>query len=289
MSATNELVTQLLPVLVQIQARLDEDLALPRLARLAGMSQFHFLRQFRALTGETPKQYVLRLRVERAALRLLLLRSSVLDVALDCGFRSHETFTRAFRRRFGTSPRDYRESRAHVERPPAIAAEEQGTGCAVSRTKIVELEDMRVAFVRHVGPYEQVPADLWDGLVVRSRGPSVLLGIVHDAPGITPPERCRFDAAVKVSEGWTRAARAGIGIQLIPGGTFAITTHIGPYRTLGEAYHLAFQRIARMKRYQPAGLPCLEVYSATTIDPAHELNQTDLCLRLSARSSPLGG
>lgn len=276
----NGLVTALLPVLVEIQARLDEDLALDRLAGLAGLSRFHFLRQFRALTGETPKQYVLRLRLERAALRLLLLRSSVLEIALDVGFRNHETFTRAFRRRFGTSPSEYRASFSRSDRSVAIAAEESHHGCVVSRTKVVELDDLTVAFVRHVGPYEQVPADLWDRLAAQHAGPLILLGVVHDAPGITPPERCRFDAAIKVGEGSTRTARDGIGLQRIPGGTFAITTHIGPYRTLGEMYRTTFERVTRMKRYKPAGLPCLEVYSATTIDPAHELNQTDLCVRL---------
>ena len=112
-----------------------------------------------------------------------------------------------------------------------------------------------------------------DGAHHRRAGP----GIVHDAPGITPPERCRFDAAIKIDKSF---AGAGIGIQTIPGGTFAITTHVGPYRTLGEVYRTTFERIARMKRYRPAGLPCLEIYSANAIDPAHELNQTDLCVRV---------
>jgi AraC family transcriptional regulator len=277
MTATSDPVARLLPVLVQIQARLDEDLPLERLARLAGLSRFHFLRQFRAVTGETPKQYVLRLRVERAALRLLLVRSSVLDVALDCGFHNHETFTRAFRRRFGTSPSEYRTSSARPARTGAVAADEAHDGCVVSRTRIVELADLTVAFARHVGPYESVPADLWDRVAVPS-GPVALLGIVHDAPGITPPERCRFDAAVTIGD---TPAGDGIAVQTIPGGTFAITTHVGPYRTLGEVYRTTFDRIARMKRYRPAGLPCLELYSATTIDPAHELNQTDLCVRVT--------
>jgi AraC family transcriptional regulator len=280
MGSDVELAARLLPVLVHIQARLEEDLALERLARLAGLSPFHFLRQFRELTGETPKQYVLRLRMERAALRLLLLRSSVLDAALDCGFRSHETFTRAFRRRFGTSPRDYRATHARRGRP-ATAVEEALHGCVLSRTRIVELDDLTVAFTRHVGPYEQVPADLWDRLPTRSTGPLVLLGIVHDAPGITPPERCRFDAAIKVGDGAKFAARDGVGVQAIRGGTFAITTHVGPYRTLGEAYRATFERIARMTSYRAAGLPCLEIYSASRIDPALELNQTDLCVRVA--------
>ena len=41
-----------------------------------------------------------------------------------------------------------------------------------------------------------------------------------------------------------------------------------------------------MKRYKSVGLPCLEVYSASTIDPAHELNQTDLCVRLVETRAP---
>jgi AraC family transcriptional regulator len=212
-----------------------------------------------------------------------MLRARVVDLALESGFKNHETFTRAFRRRFGTSPTEYRLSNAGRERPAAIAAEEQHAGCVISRTKVVELDDLTVAFIRHVGPYEQVPGDLWDRLVAHGSEPRMLLGIVHDAPGITPPERCRFDAAIRIGDGSTRAAADGTGVQSIPGGTFAITTHVGPYRTLGEAYRTTFERIARMKRYQPAGLPCLEIYSASAIDTAHELNQTDLCIRLERR------
>jgi AraC family transcriptional regulator len=89
-------------------ARPDEDLPLAALAVQAGLSPFHLHRMFSAVAGETPKQYTLRLRVSRGAALLLTSDQSVLDVALSCGFQSHEAFTRAFRRRFGMTPRDYR-------------------------------------------------------------------------------------------------------------------------------------------------------------------------------------
>ncbi len=278
-----ELVTQLIPVLVEIQARLEDELPLARLARLAGLSEFHFLRRFRSLTGETPKQYVTRLRVERAALRLLLETTSVAEVALDAGFKNHETFTRAFRRRFATTPIEYRATRRRTRPSHGAAAEESHAGCSVSRTRVAELADLTVAFIRHVGPYDSVPPALWDQLATRGTGPTVLLGLVHDAPGITPPERCRFDAAVRIAGSASRAVIDGIATQRIPGGTFAITTHVGPYRTLGEAYRIAFDRIAKMRRHKPAGLPVIEIYSATTIDVDHELNRTELCVRLARR------
>lgn len=82
----------LLPLLVHIQAHLEEDLSLAALSRKAGLSPFHLQRRFKAAIGETPKAYTERLRLERGAFRLLVHDSNVLDIALQCGFQTHETF-----------------------------------------------------------------------------------------------------------------------------------------------------------------------------------------------------
>lgn len=95
----------ILPVLVHVETHLDGDLSTPALAALAGLSPAHFSRVFAAVTGETVKQYTLRVRLERAAYRLLVEPVSAMQVAADSGFGSHEVFTRAFRRRFGVRRR----------------------------------------------------------------------------------------------------------------------------------------------------------------------------------------
>ena len=87
----------------------DSDTSLGSLAARAGLSRFHLHRVFLAMAGETPKRFTLRLRLERAAVMLLVGRESILDIALACGFQSHEAFTRSFRERFGMSPRAYRK------------------------------------------------------------------------------------------------------------------------------------------------------------------------------------
>jgi AraC family transcriptional regulator len=84
------------------------DHSLGNLAVRAGRSPFHLHRAFRELVRETPKQYTVRLRLERAAATLATGGRTVLDVALAAGFDSHEVFARAFRRRFGCSPSHYR-------------------------------------------------------------------------------------------------------------------------------------------------------------------------------------
>ncbi|HUA21876.1 MAG TPA: AraC family transcriptional regulator [Bryobacteraceae bacterium] len=80
------------------------------LAREARLSPYHFLRTFQALTGATPHQYILRMRLRRAATRLASEPAKILDIALDSGFGDVSNFNRAFRAEFGLSPREYRRS-----------------------------------------------------------------------------------------------------------------------------------------------------------------------------------
>ena len=78
------------------------------LASMACMSPYHFLRTFRAVTGVTPHQWLLRARLRDAAGRLARTSTPVTNVALDVGFDDLSNFTRSFRAEFGASPREYR-------------------------------------------------------------------------------------------------------------------------------------------------------------------------------------
>jgi AraC family transcriptional regulator len=91
-----------------INQRLNAGISLASEAEFARRSRFQFHRLFSRLAGETFKQYTLRLRLERAAARLIAGDETILAIALASGFSSHEVFTRAFRLRFGSSPRQYR-------------------------------------------------------------------------------------------------------------------------------------------------------------------------------------
>lgn len=88
----------------------DEDapLSLAMLAQEAGLSRYHFLRTFRAVVGMTPHQYVLRTRLQRAAVQLRESDVSVATVAFDAGFNDLSSFNRRFRDVMGMSPTAYR-------------------------------------------------------------------------------------------------------------------------------------------------------------------------------------
>ena len=79
------------------------------LANEARLSRYYFLRTFENLTGLTPHQYLLRMRLRRAAIRLSTEKTKILDIALDSGFGDISNFNRTFRAEFGSSPRGYRK------------------------------------------------------------------------------------------------------------------------------------------------------------------------------------
>ncbi|GAB6848468.1 helix-turn-helix domain-containing protein [Paraburkholderia kururiensis] len=117
-----------------IEATPGEDHTLATLAARAGVSEFYFLRTFSQVTGITPHQYVLRTRLRAAALRLRRPEAggtTVLDIALDCGFNDVSNFNHAFRAEFGMSPRAWRAAArgpsASVSAADAVTAEPPGT------------------------------------------------------------------------------------------------------------------------------------------------------------------
>jgi AraC family transcriptional regulator len=92
-----------------VHAKMEDDLSLDELAQSVGLSTAHFARMFRKSTGETPHQFVLRQRVERAKALLRAPGARVLDVAVACGFKTQQHFAQVFSDISGVSPTQYRQ------------------------------------------------------------------------------------------------------------------------------------------------------------------------------------
>src|SRR6516162_6779317 len=97
-------------VIGYLRGNLDRQMKLRELAHVACFSEFHFHRIFGAVSGETLNSFTNRLRLEKAARLLRYSEQSLTDIALDCGFSSSATFSRAFRSVFDTSPSHFRKS-----------------------------------------------------------------------------------------------------------------------------------------------------------------------------------
>ena len=92
-----------------VDAKMEDELTLREMAQSVELSRAHFARMFRKSTGETPHQFVLRQRVERAKAMLRAPDGRILDVAVACGFKTQQHFARIFRSVCGVSPTEYRQ------------------------------------------------------------------------------------------------------------------------------------------------------------------------------------
>jgi AraC family transcriptional regulator len=270
------------PAIAASIAQLDAQVPLSALAEEAGLSPFHLHRVFSAVAGETPKQYSLRLQLNRAAAALLTTGESVLRIAMTCGFRSPEVFTRAFRRRFGMTPTAYRARGFSADVGVRGVADHRATVDRVAACIGLFHMAMEWPSARTDMSYDVVKKDLTAQpvLVVRKRIKradiaatigSVLPGIFQYAqqrglalsghpfsryPEIGPG-MVTIEPGMRISGGSGSAAASdveGVVEDTLPAGPAATTVHRGTYETLSQAY-AALEVWIESHGFEPAGSP----------------------------------
>jgi AraC family transcriptional regulator len=92
-----------------IEANMSDYLSLTKLAQIACFSEYHFHRVFQTMVGDPVMDYVRKRRLARAAYQIAHTDKRLIEIALDCGFQSHENFTRAFKKMFEITPIAYRK------------------------------------------------------------------------------------------------------------------------------------------------------------------------------------
>ncbi len=262
---------RLLRVLVHIQRHLDEPLSLEELANVAHFSPYHFHRVFRGMVGESLQEHIRRLRLERAAMRLKHADRPIVQIALEAGYETHEAFSRAFRSLLGCSPSQFRtDTRStvdgpgiHYQLPETLTTLPLKTGELKMDVTLETLEPMRVAFVRHVGPYHEV-GQAWETVCMHLGKEGLLgpdarfIGVCYDDPEVTPPEKIRYDACITVGPDFQ--GEGPVGVQTLAGGDYAKVTHEGPYDRLNETYAWLFGQWLPQTSYDLRSEPSLEVY-----------------------------
>lgn len=267
-----------------LASRLDEAVSPAELAKASAFSLHHFHRIFRAELGETVMQHVRRLRLERAARRLRSSEERIVNLALEAGYESHEAFTRAFSERFGVTPSDYRAEPSPRVLEHARAERAQPT----AQITVERYEPLHVAFARHRGGYAGID-EFWlkvmtwageRGLLARG---APLYGVCPDDPEVTPEEQLRFDACVIVKQNFElgSAERGAWGIATIPGGTYAVGLHVGPFYRLAETYLDVIGKWFPTSGYEPSPDPVVEHYlDDPRTTPEHAL-RTEVRVRIA--------
>lgn len=263
------------------------------MANVACLSRYHFLRVFQDHCHESPVRYLWRARLEHAA-RLLMFEPDrqIGDIALASGFETHHSFTRAFGRHLGMPP-------SALDRAPSTLSDAPETGdFALPETRmpvperdisIEQMQTVRLAYLRHHGPYVRESEDVRDRVNVLRRWArdtgqadpyTVVFGLLHDNRRVTAAARCHFDLGFAV--GPETIEDEIVSIMTIPAGRYArANVKRANQHMLGAWEWMSYDwRIGKTAPYEQRW--SFELYHPDENGRIDPLRGIDICLRLSS-------
>lgn len=268
---------QLITVIEFIGRHLDDNLTLEQLSEIACFSKYHFHRLFTAYTGLSLQQYIRWLRLKRAAHQLIVDKDrTIIEIAIDAGFESHEAFTRAFKQLCGVSPTLFRSqsSWAAWEKPPYHLPQ---LGENKMNVVIKNISARRLAIVEHRGNPEQVGQSV-NKLINWAKAqpislkpkPGEAFGFAYDDPKTTEPTEFRFDLAITVPE--NLKLEGGVIEKRLPAGRYAVVMHKGSRDNISDTIYSLYRDWLPKSGEELGDLPCIFCY----YNFDHEVAETEL-------------
>ena len=289
--ASREYAQRIDRVIDHLRANLHRPVKLAELANVACFSEFHFHRIFSAVSGETLNNFTNRLRLEKAARLLRYSEQSLTDIALDCGFSSSATFSRAFRSGYDTSPSQFRRSgeiknsKICKELFPKdeyglpMSAEEKRSAFPV---RLIDIPERQVAYIRVTNTFEmdRVLAAL-DRVIAWAKSQDIfsqgtLFGMSVDDPHVTPKHLYRYEVCLASSQPFE--CMDGMSKLKMPAMRYAAVTVSGDLHKVATAWDYLYRDWLVHSDYEPEHAPALEVFleKESAMDWSHF--ELDLCL-----------
>lgn len=256
-------------VIMYMHDHLHEKMVLNDLALTAGFSAFHFHRLFSALIGETPQQFLNRIRLERAANMLAKYSGySITQIAINCGYSSSSTFARSFKNHFGLSAHEYRKAETRPAMPDDFR---QKSFTHDINQLIVEIRNIPTWNLIYVSILKGYKIDLickgWNQLFKWATTHDLIskdtcvLGISFDDPLITPADKCRYFACLSVPKEINPQPPFGF-MQLA--GSKCVTARVScELEEIQGIYMYLYREWLIDSGFQPADLPPYEIYYST--------------------------
>lgn len=292
-----------------ICTHLDQELNLAKLAKIAAFSPFHFHRLFKTVAGETLNSFIQRTRLEKAC-AMLSSKSDmkIIYIAASCGFSTPSSFSKSFKKHFNISPSEYRDSHSHNNFNSAPQKSKNGTPKSnidketvtpteyisdseltelISRrkemnVKIEKLPEYRIAYMRKIGPYGnnniQLMQELKKWAITRDLlvESSIILGIAHDDPQVTPVENCRYDSCVVLSDEYE--LEKNINEAVLPGGEYAIFSTEYTAEAVAQTWNEIFSIWLPDSTYQIDERPVFERYIGASTDINIQPETCEICI-----------
>ncbi|WP_151193402.1 GyrI-like domain-containing protein [Cysteiniphilum sp. JM-1] len=264
-------------VITYIAKHLDEKLSLDQLSYIACISKYHFHRLFTAHVGLSVQQYIRWLRLKRAAHQLIVESDkSIINIAIDAGFESHESFTRAFKQTSGISPKAFRMQKdwSLWEKAPYQLSQE---GIKEMNVEIKEMKARRLAVVEHRGDPKLMGASV-NQLVTWAKAqtmdlkpkPGEAFGFAYHDPKTTPITEFRFDLGITVPQ--HLKIDKDVVEKYLPAGRYATALHKGSRDNIDQLIYALYRDWLPNSGEELADLPCIFCY----YNFDHEVADTEL-------------
>ena len=268
---------QLKKVIDYIGKHIDDKLTLNQLSDIACFSKYHFHRVFTAFTGLSLQQYIRWLRLKRAAHQLIVDKeTSIIEIAINAGYESHEAFTRAFKQACNLNPREFRAqlSLQAWDKPPYCLPKQ---GEMIMNVTIKNLKARRLAVLEHRGDPQKV-GDSVNRLISWAKSQTISLkpkagdafGFGYDDPQTTPPEEFRFDLGLTVPE--QLKLEGEIIEKRLPAGRYAVAIHKGSRNNINDTVYGLYRDWLPASGEELGDLPCIFCY----YNFDHEVAETQL-------------
>ena len=262
-STVNDYHERINKVLKYINENLEEKMELEKLAGISNFSPFHFHRIMRAYLNEPMGAFIQRLRLDKAAFYLEITDLSTTEIAYKCGYEMPSSFNKAFKKRFGISPGDFRKGQ-RVQLQTSNLIIHQNIKKMELKAKVKEVKPKKVVYVRRFGDYNLSAGEAWDKVCSFAAKNKLfgfkteMLGVSYDDPEITETEKLRYEACIAINK--DVKPEGEVGVKTIEGGRYAIFKHKGPYETLNETYNAIHRQWLPGSGYKLRDIPVYEKY-----------------------------
>ncbi len=262
-----------------IKKNISENISTESAAKAAGLSPFHYHRIIKSITGESLWGYIMRQRVEIAANLLVSAKHkmSLTQIALECGFSSSSTFSRAFKEHFKISPSKWKKSRICKE---SFSKIEYISNTMTFKVAVNKLLKRLVAYTSTIEGYttESIEKSFMELFVWASQrrlvtSESRFIGMGIDNPDISPVDKCRYFNCIEVP-GVMYNSHTEMSFMKIPEGKYAIIAFNDKKEYLMDAYDYIYREWLPKSKYIPGDSWPYEHYKSPPTDILH----LDLCI-----------
>lgn len=248
-------------ILEYIYNNLDKKITISEMSEIVNISHYHFQRIIKSLLGEPVGSFIIRAKIETAALLLNYTDIEIQDIAFKIGYENHSSLNKIFKKYYKISPSEYRKNKKNI----ILENKKISKNINLFRPQIIRIPEKTVIYIQITGEYGNKEYEIaWKELSNFIKNNKLFeieaeyFGISYDDPEITEKNKCRYDACITINQAIKPIGR--IGVKKIKAGKFAVFSYKGSYDNWGDIYDSIYNKWVFESEFELRNIPAMEKY-----------------------------